>query len=388
MPDLPITGLTTTTSTDGSDLIPVVEISSGVTKKQTRASLGASLSSVLISDTVYSGLWNGITTIAPSKKAVYTKIELLDAAKLNITGGSLSGSTTYSVNNTGLIWSAGGSTLKEVAGILTLVSAGGFSIDAEVFAFGTMYFQGSGKGFNWTAGHTILDDGGDLEITTAGDLRYNADLHEFVTGPVKLTTLTASTLAYLNASKEFVSLANSAGLLLNNGSGTLSYSLLTGDGSVNSAGVLTIANTVKPDRTFVSGSNATNATTTLADITGLTSALIANSTYEFEAYLTILTSADTDGTGYAVQFSAALATIEAGQFGSTVVAGVRGSRINAFNTSTPTHLTTANQQGVVLIKGIVWTGANAGNLTIQHKKFVSGTSTVYIGSFLKVTKIG
>jgi hypothetical protein len=341
-----------------------------------------------ISDTVYGAGWNSDTTTAPSKNAVYDKIELLDSLKLNLTGGTLSGGVTFSTNNTGLTWTVG-TTLKEVAGVLTLVSAGGFSIDAEVYAFETIYFQGSGKGFNWTAGHTILDDGGDLEITTAGDCRYNADLHEFVTGAVKLTTLTASTLAYLNASKEFVSLANSAGLLLNGGAGAFSYTTLTGDGSINSSGVLTIGNTVKPNRSFVSGSNATNATTTLADITGLSVALAINSVYEFEAHLVLGTSADTDGTGYAVQYSAAGATVEAGFIGSANgVAGAKTLRINAFNTSTVACLVTNAQTGVATIKGIVRTGANAGDLTIQHKKFVAGTSTVYIDSFLKVTKIG
>jgi hypothetical protein len=388
MPDLPITGLTTTTSTDSGDLFPIVEVSSGVTKKQTRATLGASLSSILISDTVYGVGWNGITTIAPSKNAVYDKVELLDAAKLNLTGGTLSGGILFSTNNTGLTWTAG-TTLKEIAGILTLTSAGGFSVAAEIYAFETIYFQGTGKGFNWTAGHTLLDDGGDLEITTAGDCRYNADLHEFVTGAVKITTLTASTLAYLNASKEFVSLANSAGLLLNDGSGSLSYTLLTGDGSVDSSGVFTAANTVKPTRALVSGSNVTNATTTLADITGLTVSLAVNSVYEIEAHLVLGTSADTDGTGYAIQYSAAGATVEAGFIGSANgVSGAKTLRINAFNTSTVACMVTNAQTGVATIKGIVRTGANAGNLTVQHKKFVAGTSTVYIDSFLKVTKIG
>jgi hypothetical protein len=140
-----------------------------------------------------------------------------------------------------------------------------------------------------------------------------------------------------------------------------------------------------PTISFVTGSNATNNTTTLANITGLSNALLANSTYTFEAMITGLTSADTDGVGYAIDFSSSGATIEAGVIGATVVAGARAPRIT-LATSTPTHLTTANQTGIIIIKGTVWTGVNAGNLTVQHKKFVSGLSTVYVGSSLETIK--
>ncbi|MFA5378046.1 MAG: hypothetical protein WC455_20005, partial [Dehalococcoidia bacterium] len=58
-----------------------------------------------------------------------------------------------------------------------------------------------------------------------------ADSPEF-TG-LTLSGGTASTLAYLNASKAFTSLANGAGFLKNNGSGTLSYaSAISPDGTV------------------------------------------------------------------------------------------------------------------------------------------------------------
>jgi len=43
--------------------------------------------------------------------------------------------------------------------------------------------------------------------------------------------------------------------------------------------------------------------------------------------------------------------------------------------------------GGVIIKGIFTTGLNAGNFTIKHAKVTSGTSTVFINSFLKVTRI-
>ncbi len=48
--------------------------------------------------------------------------------------------------------------------------------------------------------------------------------------------------------------------------------------------------------------------------------------------------------------------------------------------------TSGSTVGAVLIHGIVTT-TGAGNLTISHLKVTSGTSTVNIGSFLKVTRI-
>jgi hypothetical protein len=41
----------------------------------------------------------------------------------------------------------------------------------------------------------------------------------------------------------------------------------------------------------------------------------------------------------------------------------------------------------MIVKGIVRVGANAGNLTIQHLKVTSGTSTIRVDSFLKATRI-
>ena len=50
-------------------------------------------------DSIYSALWNGVTTKSPSKNAVYDKIELLDAAKLDLSGGTMSGDIDMSSND-------------------------------------------------------------------------------------------------------------------------------------------------------------------------------------------------------------------------------------------------------------------------------------------------
>lgn len=142
-----------------------------------------------------------------------------------------------------------------------------------------------------------------------------------------------------------------------------------------------------PTYTRVTGTPATAPGQSLVDITGLVLPLLANSFYDFEARLSVSTSAVTTGTGYGVNFSAAGATIEAQIHGSLSATAGKSLRINTFNTSSQPYLTTSGQSGAIKINGIITTGANAGNLSVKHLKVTSGTSTVFINSILKVSKI-
>lgn len=51
-----------------------------------------------------------------------------------------------------------------------------------------------------------------------------------------------------------------------------------------------------------------------------------------------------------------------------------------------TPFVTVAAVGGITIRGVVVNGANAGNLTIKHLKVTSGTSTVFINSFVKAIK--
>lgn len=135
----------------------------------------------------------------------------------------------------------------------------------------------------------------------------------------------------------------------------------------------------------VSGSNATRTAQTLADIAGLSVALAANSVYDFECGMSVASSS-TAGNGYGVQFSAAGASVEAQINGTSTAAATITKRINALNTAASPFVAVAADGGI-LITGIFTTGANAGNLTIQHLKVTSGTATVYINSYLRAIKI-
>lgn len=142
-----------------------------------------------------------------------------------------------------------------------------------------------------------------------------------------------------------------------------------------------------PKYARVTGSNATTTGQVLADIAGLTFALAINSVYEFEAVLSVSTTAVITGTQYGVNYSVAGGTVVAEITGSLTSTAAKQERISTLNTATSAFLTTSAQTGGITIRGIVTTGANAGNLTIRHLKVTSGTSTVFINSFLKVTKI-
>ena len=137
----------------------------------------------------------------------------------------------------------------------------------------------------------------------------------------------------------------------------------------------------------VTGSNATTTGQALVDVTGLILPLVANAVYEFEAVLSTSTTNVTTGTAYGIQYSAAGATVEAHITGSSTATASKTLRINSFNSATALYQATSNQTGGMVIKGTVTTGANAGDLSIRHLKLTSGTSTVMIGSFLKITRI-
>jgi hypothetical protein len=158
-----------------------------------------------------------------------------------------------------------------------------------------------------------------------------------------------------------------------------------GTGLAMSAGTLTA--TAIPLYGAVSGSNFTTSSLTLVNVTGLTVALAANSTYLVQA--NISHGSDTSaGIALAVQYSVSGATIEAGLIAYNTAGGLVSRRISAFNTTTSTPgLSADSTDHVAQIGGLVITGANAGNLTIQMQKNTSGTATCYIGSVLTAIKV-
>jgi len=91
-----------------------------------------------------------------------------------------------------------------------------------------------------------------------------------------------------------------------------------------------------------------------------------------------------------IQYSAALATVSCQSIAMGTTSSLSTGLAAAFNTAMfnvfgGNFADDANTNCFCWIKGVVITGANAGNITIQALKSVTGTATVYIGSRMTVT---
>jgi hypothetical protein len=130
----------------------------------------------------------------------------------------------------------------------------------------------------------------------------------------------------------------------------------------------------------VTGSNFTTTSTTLVNVTGLTLALSANTTYDIEAHVSC--NAGSGGCNFGINFSQTGATVEAQIVGGFNATGTRSARIAAFATAT-TGPYAESADNMALIKGRIVVGGNAGTFTIEVENASAGTTTVYIGSVLK-----
>ena len=126
-------------------------------------------------------------------------------------------------------------------------------------------------------------------------------------------------------------------------------------------------------------------TTTATDIPELVVALVANSVYEFEAVIHAASST-TAGNKYSVNYSASGAVAQAVYQGMTSATAVGAIATTALATLDGTAFLAVIADGVVIVRGFITTGANAGNFTIQQAKVTSGTATAYAGSVLRVRK--
>ena len=130
-------------------------------------------------------------------------------------------------------------------------------------------------------------------------------------------------------------------------------------------------------------STVTTTNTTGVDVTGLSLSVVSGAIYEFEALLQV-GSTDTNGNGYGVGLSesgSAVAQIF-GNYTSATYLNFYALHNNLYGALTVWN----GNGGFVKIKGIVSPTSN-GNISIKHKKYSSGTASVFAGSFLKLTRI-
>lgn len=139
----------------------------------------------------------------------------------------------------------------------------------------------------------------------------------------------------------------------------------------------------------VATSDATTTGQSLVDVTGLVVSVLHGAVYEFEAHLLTVASADTNGMEVGVNVTQTPVTVEATAQGNTATTTIAAVGIQANNTATAAFNTSNAGKGHIFIKGFVATHATLdGSLSIRHLKVTSGTSTVKVGSTLKIRKVG
>jgi hypothetical protein len=228
---------------------------------------------------------------------------------------------------------------------------------------------------------------GSFATTIAGGVVTNAMLAGSIAASklissdiVTVGTVTTGTWNAAVIGSTFGGAGSVNGILKANGSGTVTA-------AVSGTDYEPASTTAK-----VTGSDATTTGQVLTDVTGLTFTAAISSSYEFEAVLQVATSAVTTGVQYAVNITVSPTLISAVFIGPTTVASnintmvVQGTNANAKVTAA--YLTTASETGVVIIKGFFTTaGSGTPVFSIQHLKVTSGTSTVKVGSVLRVRKV-
>lgn len=146
--------------------------------------------------------------------------------------------------------------------------------------------------------------------------------------------------------------------------------------------------TVSPMADWVPSDDTTTNTTSTA--TSLSIALPSYGRYNFEAHLKV-GSSSAAGTKYAIDVptSATFHAFVRGQVASNTA--FAEEYISADDTLTTTAwntgaLTTAAAGAFIHIVGVITMGGTAGNIVVKHAKVTSGTSTVYTGSWFRVTE--
>lgn len=142
------------------------------------------------------------------------------------------------------------------------------------------------------------------------------------------------------------------------------------------------------DAVAIVKADATTTGQALVDVTGLVLPVVHAATYEIEAKLLTVASADTTGMEVGINVTQTPVTVEGDATGNTTTTTIASVGIQANNTATAAFNTTSGGKGHITIRALVTTHATLdGNLSIQHLKVTSGTSTVKAGSSLKIRRV-
>lgn len=137
------------------------------------------------------------------------------------------------------------------------------------------------------------------------------------------------------------------------------------------------------------GSDVSNSTTTLADITGLAFAMEADKDYLVEAFLFQSAAATTTGIRQALNGPASPTRVAGEWTGWGANANAPLTRgFNAYEQANTAATDTPSTIGAVKLMAIVRNGANAGNLQLRFASEVGGSAvTILTGSLLRWRKL-
>lgn len=131
-----------------------------------------------------------------------------------------------------------------------------------------------------------------------------------------------------------------------------------------------------------------NATTTLANVTGLQATLLANTVYGFRCSFDYTTSAATVGLQLAMAFSGTATAIRYGVTMGTSATAMNNARAAAINTKVgPTNVGPGATARTGTLEGVIRVGASGGTLNVQLAAGVAGTATVLADALLEVSAL-
>lgn len=215
----------------------------------------------------------------------------------------------------------------------------------------------------YNASTSILGSSIDLTAEVTGTL----PVANGGTGVTALTSLNVNTLGSGAATSGQVPTAN--------GTGGIAW------GSP-SAGSSPVAGKVASDQTSTS--------TSYADVTGMTAAVDANTTYIFEAYINWQSSDSTEGIGLAVNGPASKTTLlvhAAVNAGANYYGFIAAT--SAYDDGVVATSGASSTSRAAYVRGMIVTGATSGTLAIRFRAETGGanSATVKAGSVLILTKI-
>ena len=138
-------------------------------------------------------------------------------------------------------------------------------------------------------------------------------------------------------------------------------------------------------------SEQTNATASYTVVDPLYLALETNKTYEVLVVLATSSSEATNGNTYELTFSGGgtISSLLIVAYGTLASGTQQTGALSALATPSPSFCKITTPDCILTIQGTVTTNASSGEgvLYVQHAHPTSGTSTVRVGSYLKVTRL-